>query len=168
MDKFVDHLEKVIYPLNKWAQKTAIVILFLIMVLTFSDVTGRFFSNPIHGTYELTGVGLALLVFFSLGYTQLKKGHVTVDMIMDKCPPRVQAVIDTLLYFIFLILVILTSWQLVENALRLYKGNDVTVDLGLPVYIFSLLASFGVLLFALTILLDFLKSLSKVMKRHDT
>ncbi|MFK4997204.1 TRAP transporter small permease subunit [Bacillus sp. N9] len=43
------------------------------MLLTTADVIGRnVFNKPITGTYELTGLALAIIIFFSLGTAQIK------------------------------------------------------------------------------------------------
>ena len=164
----IETLEKIIHPLSKYGHFLAIGILVFMMFMTFANVTGRYFYRPIYGTFELTGMGLALLIFFSLGYTQLKKEHISVSFIVDKFPPRVQAIVDVIWNTIFFALVCLLSWQLYQYALRLLRGNDKTVDLGIPMYIFSIAASIGILLFALVLLIDLLKSISKVVEKGES
>ncbi len=168
LKKVIETLEKIIHPLSKYGHFLAIGILVFMMFMTFANVTGRYFYRPIYGTFELTGMGLALLIFFSLGYTQLKKEHISVSFIVDKFPPRVQAIVDVIWNTIFFALVCLLSWQLYQYALRLLRGNDKTVDLGIPMYIFSIAASIGILLFALVLLIDLLKSISKVVEKGES
>jgi TRAP-type transport system small permease protein len=58
------------------------LILFAMMMLTFSDVILRYvFSKPIGGAYDLTQVMLLGLVFGSLPIVSLRGMHITTDMI---------------------------------------------------------------------------------------
>ncbi|GAE28049.1 TRAP dicarboxylate transporter [Halalkalibacter wakoensis JCM 9140] len=167
LTKAIQGLERVIYPINAIAQRIAMIVLFLMMMITVIDVTGRMFSKPLYGAFELTGFGLALVIFYSLGYTQMKKGHISVSFLVDKWPVRVQAVADLIMNVIFLTLVAVTTWQVFQYAIRLFNGNEKTADLGIPIYIMTILASIGLLCFALSILLDLLKSLNEAVKKHE-
>src|SRR5699024_10031199 len=111
------------------------------------DVTGRIFFKPLLGAFELTGFALAITIFYSLGYTQIKKGHIHVTFLVDRWPKRVQAVVDVITYLIFLILVVLISWQVAQYAIRLYVGHDQTADLGIPTFIIAVISSIGILFF---------------------
>lgn len=60
----------------------AAVLLFAIMVMTFCDVVGRYlFDVPLPGTYELTQVGLGLLIFAALPLVTERAEHVAIDLI---------------------------------------------------------------------------------------
>lgn len=169
LTKITAGLEKIIIPINTVTHKVSKLILFLMMLLTTGDVAGRYFLNkPITGTYELTGLGLALIIFFSLGITQLKKDHIAIDFAVKKFPEKVQHSLHAITYCALFILLLLTSWQLVEYTMRIWQGGDLTGDLGLPLFIFTILASIGTLFFALSILLDIFKSLLKVVQKHES
>jgi TRAP-type C4-dicarboxylate transport system permease small subunit len=57
-------------------------ILFCMMLLTCSDVFGRYFLNkPVFGAFELTEIGLACLIFAGLPLVTLRQEHVTVDLL---------------------------------------------------------------------------------------
>lgn len=165
--KVIHGLERVVHPLNAIAHRVAMLVLFLMMLITFIDVSGRMFSKPLYGAFELTGFGLALLIFYSLGYTQLKKGHITVSFLVDKWPKRAQAAADIITHLIFLTLVSVTTWQVVQQAVRLFNGNDKTADLGIRIYIIATMASIGLFFFALALLLELLKSVNEAVKRHE-
>jgi TRAP-type C4-dicarboxylate transport system permease small subunit len=167
--KITNGLEKLIYPINNAAHKVSKLILFLLMFLTTGDVVGRYFFNkPITGTYELTGLGLALIIFFSLGMAQLKKDHIAIDFLTNKFPLIIREALNAITYFILFILLLLTTWQLVEYTKRIWEGSELSGDLGLPLFIFTILASIGTLFFALSILLDIFKSLLKVVQKNES
>ncbi|MBP1971240.1 TRAP-type C4-dicarboxylate transport system permease small subunit [Virgibacillus natechei] len=166
LDKTIKDLEKVIYPLNAIAQRIAMVVLFILMMITVVDVTGRIFIKPLYGAFELTGFALAIVIFFSLGYTQIKKGHIHVTFLVDRFGKRTQAIVDVITYLIFFLLVALITWQVADYAFRLHVGNDKTADLGIPVFVIAVISSIGILFFAFTMLLELLKAVQKVVKNE--
>ncbi|MFC0560520.1 TRAP transporter small permease subunit [Halalkalibacter alkalisediminis] len=164
--KFLTNFEKFVGFLNAISSKIAAFLLFMMMIVTFSDVTGRFLWRPVTGTYELTYLWLALIVFLSLGYTQQKKGHISVGVFIDKLSIRAQAIVDVITYTIMLILLALMSWQTYSYANQM--SNSVTGDLKLPVNVFVLVCAVGILLFALTVILDFFKAIRKVVHPNES
>jgi TRAP-type C4-dicarboxylate transport system permease small subunit len=162
-------LERFIVHLNGVTHSISIIIVFMMMVITFSDVIGRyFFRQPVLGTYELTELGLAIMVFFSMGYTQLKKGHTSIGIIVDRWSDRKQALLDSVVYLITVLLMLVTAWQMTKYAQLLKAGNGFTGELSLPVYIFVFISSLGLFIFALSLSIDLFKSLHRVVKRDES
>lgn len=165
----IKQLEKFTLLFNNVLHKTSSVLLFLLMFLTVGDVLGRFmFNNPITGTYELTGLALAVIIFFSLGATQIGKGHIEIDFLTQKFSRKAQHILDTIIAFILFILMILITWQLFEYAMRTLTSNELSGDLGISLYIFVMLTMLGACSFTFTFLLDFFLSFIKVVKRSES
>ena len=158
--------KNVFYLINDFLAWIALVVLFSLMCLTFGDVAGRYFSKSIPGTYELTEMGMVLIVFFSLGYTQIRKGHVRIDLLESKMSPRVQTVIDSITYLVTLILISLMAWQLLLYAKRQLEGNEMSGVLHIPLFIFSVTAAAGSAAYALAILVDMYNSVMKGVKKN--
>ncbi|MCM3713360.1 TRAP transporter small permease [Alkalihalobacillus oceani] len=167
MRKFVTSLEKGMSKINEIAGFIAATLIVLMMILTFANVTGRYFIRPIVGTHELTYLSLALIVFLSLGYVQSKKEHIAIGIFVDKCSKRTQAVLDAISYFVTFSLLFLMGWQMVVFAGR--TSTTLTGDLHLPVSAFVYLCALGAFLYAMTAVVDFLKSLLKVVNpEHES
>ncbi|WP_212523201.1 TRAP transporter small permease [Actibacterium sp. MT2.3-13A] len=66
-----------------------------IALVTVASVTGRALSGlglgPVTGDYELVEAGCAIAVFSFLPLCQLRRGHVTVDVLIQRFPPRARA-----------------------------------------------------------------------------
>lgn len=104
LGKIINGLEKITYSLNKITHSISKIVLFFLMFLTFADVVGRYFFNkPVTGSYELTGLALALIIFFSLGTTQIKKEHIEIDFLINKLPMKIQESLNIVKYFILFI-----------------------------------------------------------------
>ena len=71
-------------------------ILAFLSVMTVVSIIGRALNGigplgPVPGDYEMVANGCAVAVFFFLPYCHLKRGHVTVDILIQRFPPRTQA-----------------------------------------------------------------------------
>lgn len=162
-------LESIIRPINRAAYSLSKIVLFLLMLLTFFDIFGRnLLNNPITGTFELTGLALVTIVFLSLGMTQIHKEHIDIDFLVQKFPHRMQAGLNTLIYLTIFIFLIIVSRQLLTYTERVFIGNEVSSVLGLPIYIFTVIAMLGMIIFTLSIMLDLLKSLLKVVAKNES
>lgn len=155
-------IERVITPYMLTVKNIGLLILLAMMFLTIVDVFGRkFFASPVTGSYEVTEFMLALFVFFSLGYTQAKKGHIAIDLFLMKLSPRAQAYFDCAVNLVSMGLSLLMTWQLLVHAKRLYLGHTVTGVLHLPIYPFFIAAAVGTFFYFLVLLVDFFKSLEE-------
>jgi len=107
--------------------------LFAMMLLTTTDVSGRyFFNSPILGTVELTQLMLAALVFLSLPVVCWRQEHISVDLLDAIFPARlvwVREVLVNLLLTVALWLMAQRVWALAERA---FQWGDVTEFLRIP------------------------------------
>ncbi|MEL6643675.1 MAG: TRAP transporter small permease [Pseudomonadota bacterium] len=71
------------------------MILVAIALITVASITGRALISlglsPITGDFELVEAGCAIAIFCFLPWCQLRRGHVTVDVLVARFPARVQA-----------------------------------------------------------------------------
>ena len=147
------------------------VVLLLLMFLTVGDVVGRYLVGfipgfgPISGSFELTEFMLAVTVLTAVGYTQVRGEHISIDMLITKFPPRVQAIIDSITNFLSLTMFVLVTWQTTRYVRLLYESHDVSGVLRLPVYPFLIVAAIGTFMFCLAMLSSFFQSLKKAVKQ---
>src|SRR5699024_5448993 len=123
LQKTINFIEKIIIPLNKIAGFIPAILLFIMMLLTSSDVIGRYFIQPITDTYEITELLLALVVFWVLGYAQIYKEHIVIDVFVKKLNERLQAIISTVINGSGVIFLIILFQQTLTFAER---NNSVT------------------------------------------
>jgi len=169
LNRFTNNLQKLTVQFNKILHKVSGVLLMVLMFLTAADILGRYFFNaPIKGTYELTGLFLALMIFYSLGSGQLKNKHIEIDFFTQKLSKKTQVLLRSVTSFLLSVLLGLTSWQLIEYSIRLYISGETSGDLALPLYVFPALAIPGAIAFALTLLLDGFRSLLKVVNGDES
>ena len=70
-----------------WVSAAAVIF---IMLLTCADVVMRLFGRPIPGTYELVGYFGSVIISFGMARTSIERGHIAVNLLVDRLPPRVQ------------------------------------------------------------------------------
>jgi TRAP-type C4-dicarboxylate transport system permease small subunit len=166
LSKLVSGLDKLITSINRVIHGLSKVVLFILMWLTCLDVLGRYlFNRPITGTYELTGLFMIIIVFLSFSVTQAFKEHVEITFLTDKFSPKGQAVLGMIIYLIFFLFLVIVVWQFVFYTQRLYDGHDISTNLRIPLYLFSIIATIGMAVFALQVLREFFFSWLKVVER---
>ena len=124
----------VVERLSKWMQAVAGLALTFIMLLTVSDVVLRFFGHPIVGTFEIVGLGGAVVIGFALPITSWLRNHIFVDFFYQKCPKKVQNILNTITRLMGIGLFYLIGWNLFRVAFELFRSGEVTLTRQLPFY----------------------------------
>lgn len=135
------------------------VFLVAMIVLTCANIFLRIVAVPVRGTFELMGFFGAIAAAFALGYTQLMKGHIAVDVLIMMFSKRTQRILTFINSFICTIFFALVAWKISEYAYILYASGEVTETLRIAYYPFTYGVAVGCGILSLTFLTEFLKSL---------
>ncbi len=145
--------------LNKLLAWVAGVFLMGMVLLTCANILCRLFWVPIRGTFELMGFSGAVVTAFALGYTQIKRGHISVDVLVETFSPirrRMLILVNNIICCGFFAL---AAWQLVVKANTLRITGEVTETLRIIYYPFAYAVAFGCLILVLVMLIDILRQL---------
>ena len=154
-----------VHFLSQYMSKVASVALFLMMLLTTTDVVGRkLFSHSVSGAVELTEFMLVILIFFSLAWTEAKNGHVRVDLVMGQFSNRTRAVVDMVTQLAGSMLCALITWSTLIYAERMKASGEVSQDLWIPIYPFVYVVAVGCGIYALVLLVKFLAAIGRVRR----
>jgi TRAP-type C4-dicarboxylate transport system permease small subunit len=134
------------------------------MLLTCADILLRLLRHPIPGTYELVGFLGTVIVSFSLALTSLSKGHIAVEILVEKLPRRVQVGIEAVTSLIGAALFAVIAWQSLVYAADIRQSGEVSVTLTMPIYPFIYGIAAGSALLVLVLLLDSLHSAIRAVK----
>ncbi len=166
--KLIKGIETGAYTTSKIAAIVAEVALSIITLLTVADVIGRyFFSRPVTGTYEFVGLFLVCAGTWGWGFCQLRKGHISVSILTEHLNTRTQSILACFGYFLGLVGFSLLCWRvflLAWSYIFIPRGGT-TLTLGIPFSPFMFMLAIAAGIMALILLIDFIKSLTKVMKR---
>ncbi len=164
--KAADSLEKGLSPVTRVIGAIGAGVIGLMMLVTVVDVGGRrIFNMPLLGSMDLTLLMMVVVVFFSIAHTELKKGHVTIDLITSKFRIKAQNIINSVMYFFFLIVFGWMTWQLYLSTLELWHNETVSATLEIPVFPFSFMATLGCALLSLLVLAHFLQYVAGGLKK---
>jgi TRAP-type C4-dicarboxylate transport system permease small subunit len=120
--------------LSKAMNVVAGFALTFIMLLTVSDVILRLFGHPIVGTFEVVGLGGAVIIGFGIPITSYMRGHIFVDFFYQKFSKKGQNVFNVITRLTSIALFAIIAYNLFVYATELYKSGEVTLTRHLPFY----------------------------------
>jgi TRAP-type C4-dicarboxylate transport system permease small subunit len=143
----------------------AVVLLFVMMMLTTGDVVGRYVLNsPIPGAYELNEFLMVAVVFLPLALVQAGQGHVRVELVLNRLPFRARLVMETIALIVALALYGLITWYGLQDALTNLRVGEHTIGLvSLPVWPSQMLVPVGSAVLCLQFLVHIVESVRRLV-----
>ncbi|HPJ03529.1 MAG TPA: TRAP transporter small permease [Candidatus Limiplasma sp.] len=121
------------------------VITALMMFLTVADVLGRrFFNAPIPGAFELTKIGLVMLVMFGLAHAQAEGENIGIEILFDKFPKMFKKILEVLINIISIGLFVVVFLNVFKYAERVARSNQITSVLRIPLAPWIYVSAIGV------------------------
>ncbi len=152
-------LDRISHYLNLVLMGIAGLFLVAMIVLTCANVFLRLVWIPVSGTFELMGYFGAVLTAFAMGYTQIKKGYIAVDIVVMGFSKRIQNVLNAANAIILTGFFVLVTWQISKYAANLRETGEVTETLQIIYYPFAYAVAVGCGALALVFFIGFLKTL---------
>ncbi len=156
---------KYIAGAGRVANILACACVIVMMLLSTADVIMRFFGKPIPGTYELVGFLGTLVVSFALAFTSIEKGHIAVEILVNRFPQRIQFAIESFSNLLGSLLFGLIAWQAFIYAADIRRSGEVSLTLQMPVFPFIYGIAAGCALLGLLLITDLVKSLRRTFAR---
>jgi len=104
------------------------------MLLTVADVILRAGGRPILGTYEIVSFSLAIVIGFTIPQVSLDRGHVFMEIVLDKVSERAKAILNTFTRILCIILFAVIGYNLFLVGNELVTSGEVSSTLKLPFY----------------------------------
>ena len=160
---------KVIEMIINWVTRLsgfiAGIVLFSMMMLTTIDVICRYFFNAsILGVYEITEFMMLCVVFFSLSFAQKLKGHVAVNILVDRLSNKNRQIFDVCNFLISIIFLLLIAWMSSSQGIEWFHSNRVSGNLTIPVYPFFYVLSLGCVAMALELIRDLINGIRGIVQ----
>lgn len=134
-------------------------------IITFADVSGRFFNYAIPGTYELVELMMAPAVFLALFYAQRRGTHIRITILYQRFHGRTRIWLDVFASFIGCLVLAITGWGLLLWGITSWKIKEVALGMvDIPVYPFKFIAAIGCLMLAITYCGNTMRSFSQLFK----
>lgn len=158
-ERLVTAIDYMKWPAVGWSG----VCILGILLIVISEVFARYvFRLAFEWSLDLSVLLFVLLSFLGLGYTELVKGHVTVDIITVHFSERTQTLLDIIFIAPSLVVCIIMIWKGLVVASMAYAGHWLTESIVIPDLPRYLALPVGFLLFALQLFSSLYKNVRKL------
>ncbi len=162
----IERLEKFAHSSSHWVNWVAGVGLVAMFGLIVADIIGiKFFKQPIPGAIEMVGFLGAVVTAFAIAFTQVRRGHIQVEFFVMRLPKHAQAGVTALVSLLGIALFGLLAWQSYDFGRTLQVTGEVSMTQRIPFYPFVYAIAFCCLPICLLLVVDFLKSVTKAVKK---
>jgi len=162
--RLAENIKKGLEPISRWGIISGVVIMILMVLLITTDVTLRYTMNmPLKFSIEMVEVMLIVLFYSGMAYTQLRNRHIRVDVLTNHFPPKAQLVTTLCTDLLAIWIIIILSWRNVVQAQNLYRGGYLTGMIDVPLWPFAVISALFLAIFVLTVVVDFLENLAKLV-----
>jgi len=155
-------LEQINTILNRLLVFIAGFFLVAMITMTCANIFLRIFWTPIRGTYELMGFFGAVMTAFALGYTQTRRGHIAVDVLVNAFSVRLKNILFVINNCLCSLFFIVAAWQLAVKAHTLMRTGEVTETLRIIYYPFTIAVALGCAVLALVMVTDLMRYLLSI------
>jgi TRAP-type C4-dicarboxylate transport system permease small subunit len=153
-------LEKISDRLNRWFIWVGGVALLAMIGIACANMLLRPLGAPLKGAYELVGFAGALSVALALGYTQISRGHLAVDILATRYSKRTQRIMEAVNSFFCIIFFVLVAWQVAVFATAIWQRGETSETLRIAYHPFVYIVAICCALLAFVLFIDFLKFLA--------
>lgn len=115
------------------------------VLLTCSDIFLRLVWVPIRGSVELVAYFSAVVTAFALGYTQMRKGHTSVDVVVGFFPGKIKRFLGCVNSLICMVFFAVAGWRIAKWSTIIRDAGEVSETLRMAFYPFSYGVALGCL-----------------------
>lgn len=161
----METLNRISDALNRMLIFIGGILLVAMMAMTCANILMRLTWVPLRGTFELMGYFGAVVTAFALGYTQRRKGHIAVDVVILTFSPGIRRVLAAVNAAVCMGFFSVATWQIVRKAQVLMRTGEVTETLRIAYYPFTFAVALGCLTLSLVFLTDLIQAI--LPKKED-
>jgi TRAP-type C4-dicarboxylate transport system permease small subunit len=126
----------------------------------------RLWGTPLSPAYELVSYLGATTVALPLGYAQLKKSHIAVDILSTHFPTSVRKATTAVSLFLSTILFGLGTWKVAQHATNFMQTGELSETTRMPFYPFTYAVSVSCGLLTFCLLVDLLTVLMPSQEKN--
>ena len=114
------------------------VMVAIMMFITTIDVIGRYFFNePLFAAFEVTEILMGLLIFAGLPLATAARENITISVLTEMFPPRVQSAQTRVFEFLCGMIAFIMTWRMWVYGDRLWSTGDRTLELQISIGLLS-------------------------------
>ena len=166
----IERTHSVISRFTRYISFIALAVTFVLMIVTTVDVILRAIAKGmgggiklgIDGSYDMTEMGMVIIVFFGIAYFQSQRGHVRVEMFVEKFPYKVRCLIEGVVYLVEGGFGALMCYSSFSQIARLQSRGVSTATIHIPHWPLAVFMTIGLLLFTIFLFLDAILAFMKI------
>ncbi|MDN7244623.1 TRAP transporter small permease [Planococcus shenhongbingii] len=108
--KYVAHLVSFITNLAKWISFSTLII--MVPLVTYFSIS-RSLGYPVVGDIEIVQFSMVILIMGSLAYTEATGAHISISVLADRFPAKVQLALDFMAQFLTILFCFIVCWAFI-------------------------------------------------------
>jgi TRAP-type C4-dicarboxylate transport system permease small subunit len=152
--------------LDQWSRRLTQVLAAIgaaavagMIALTVGNIGLRILWKPIKGSVELIGFLGAVAAAFALGYAQVHRSHIAVDILTQRFSKRTRAVLEGMNRILGAAFFLVAGWQLVRYGTTLWRTGELTETLRIAYHPVVFAVALGCAVMALVLVVEVLRML---------
>jgi|WetSurMetagenome_2_1015567.scaffolds.fasta_scaffold638796_1 TRAP-type C4-dicarboxylate transport system permease small subunit len=159
---------RILLKISKTMSAVGAVVFLAMMLITVTDVVGRSaFLHPLEGASELVGLLLVIGATWGMGYCQLNKMHIRINIFTEKMSQRNQKIFWIMTYLVSSLAAGGVAWQGIIKTAHYITATrgQITNVLEFPYWPFWLLMTIGFAWVCFIFLIELGRSFKGVFKK---
>lgn len=156
---------KLLEGISSWINRVFVsiagVALVGTMLLLVTNMILRVVYVPFGATAESVGFLAAIIIAFALGFSQINKAHVAIDLLVSRFSARTAAVLESITLLLSMVLFSFAAWQIWLFAGRQMERGVLSETMRLSYYPLIYAVAIGFASLVLVLFIDLLKSLRR-------
>jgi TRAP-type C4-dicarboxylate transport system permease small subunit len=167
-DKLKSRFDRILLQTSRTMSAVGAVVFMAMMLITVTDVVGRSaFLHPLEGASELIGLLLVIGATWGMGYCQINKMHIRINIFTEKMRPRNQQIFWMMTYLVSSLAAGGVAWQGIIKTAHYITATrgQITNVLEIPFWPFWLLMTIGFAWVCFVFLIELFRSAKGVFKK---
>ncbi|MBN1104926.1 MAG: TRAP transporter small permease subunit, partial [Deltaproteobacteria bacterium] len=125
----MDFLDRMEHFLSRTMTWIAGFFLVAMVLLTCADVFLRVTWIPIRGSVELVALFGSITTAFALGFTQMRRGHVSVDVVVNLFPEKAKRWLGMINAAVGSLFFAIVAWRIAAWSTTIWRTGELTETL---------------------------------------
>lgn len=147
-------------------ENISFLIYVLIGVIGYEVIMRYVFNAPTAWAHDVSGHVFAAFAVLGAGYVLSYQGHVNMDVLTKRMPPKISVIVNLVTYLLFFFYCAVLIWKGINFAsTSIMLGEVTTTPAAIPVYPIKMIIPIGALLLFLQGLVFYIRQILVVINR---
>ena len=136
--------------IRAWALVGGLLLVAVVLINSFSILSGILFNKPFSGDFELTELGVGIAAFCFLPYCQLTGANVSADIFTSRLSPFGRHLLELVGHIVVALFAMLLVWRMSAGLADYIEYPEITGVLSIPIWWAFVPSLFSLLLLVLS------------------